>query len=161
MLPGSEHREGQKSIPKKSEIPAAKAPSDWQCLPTSSPPRPPLVTLHPLLLPLPPHLLLFSLWPASVVCLGWLIIRDTKILLSSFLSTEMSHFLARASVAGPLPGDTLLFIAPFPPQKRGAWEGIFREVYRHTHTHTHSHTLKLCSHTSTNPPTLSQKVTYT
>lgn len=28
----------------------------------------------------------------------------------------MSHFLARASVPGPQPGDTLLFTAPFPPQ---------------------------------------------
>lgn len=140
MLLGSEHREGQKSVPKTSQIPAAEALSDWQCLPPSCLlPQPPSLTPPLLLLPLPPHLLLFPLWPASVVCLGWLIIRDTKILLSPppFLSAEMSHFLARASVAGLPPGDTLLFIAPFPPQKRGAWEGVFRGVYTHTYTHMH------------------------
>lgn len=156
MQLGSEHGEGQKSVPKKSQIPTAEALSDWQSRPPSHPSSTTFPN-SPLLLPLPPHLLLIPLWPASVVCLGWLIIRDTKILLSPppFLSAEMSHFLARASVAGPLPGDTLLFIAPFPPQKKGAWEGVFRGVY--------THTLKLsaCIHTNTNPPTLPHKDTHT
>ena len=81
----------------------------------------------------------------------------------------MSHFLARASVAGPPPGDTLLFIAPFPPQKRGAWEGVFRGVYTHTETlsvhphkykstntftqrHTHTEKSQACSGTHTSWP---------
>ncbi len=139
MLLGSKHTEGHKSVPKKSQIPAAEALSHWQCLPLSPPPRT-TFPYSPLLL-LPPHLLLFPLWPASVVCLGWLIIRDTKILLSPppFLSTEMSHFLARASVAGPPPGDTLLFIARFHP-RRGESGKAFSEESTHTHTHIHPHT---------------------
>lgn len=105
---------------------------------------------------LPPHLLLFPLWPASVVCLGWLIIRDTKILLSPsppFPSTAMSHFLARASVAGPRPGDTLLFIARFHPRRGESGKAFsvesgkaFSESYTHTQTlsaHPHTYRIKL------------------
>lgn len=164
MLLGSEHTEGHKSVPKKTQIPAAEALSHWQCL-LPSPLPPTTFPYSPLLLPLPPHLLLFPLWPASVVCLGWLIIRDTKILLSllPFLSAEMSHFLARALVAGPQPGDTLLFIAHFHPRRGESGRRFHRSLHTHTHwnsqhasthiqihqhihTKTHAHTERKAKH---------------
>ena len=51
----------------------------------------------------------------------------------------MSHFLARASAAGPPPGDTLLFIARFHPT-RGESGKAFSEESTHSHTQTEVHT---------------------
>lgn len=133
MLLGLKHKEGHKSVPKKSQIPAAEPLSHFQCL---LPPSPPSLTCSP---PPPPT----SSPPPSLPSLAcqcglpWL--TDNKrhknplIPPPPFLSAEMSHFLARASVAGPLPGDTLLFIARFHP-RRGESGKAFSEKSTHTHT---------------------------
>lgn len=65
----------------------------------------------------------------------------------------MSHFLARASVAGPPPGDTLLFIARFHPRRGESGKAFSEES---------THTLKLaaCIHTHTNSATHPHKDTH-
>lgn len=116
----------------------------------SCPPWPPLVTL--LSLPLPPHLLLFPLWPASVVCLGWLIIRDTKILLSPLLFSPLKRV---TSLPGPWFLDSCqeipCYLLPCFHPRRGEPGKAFSEESTQKPS--------VCIHTNTNPPTVPQKDT--
>lgn len=98
--------------------------------PSKTPHLVPLTT--PNFPPLPPHLPLFPLWPASLVCLGWLIIRDTKILLyPPLFSLHWNESLPwQRSGLGTTARRYPAIYCPFPPHKRGVWEGI-------SDTHTH------------------------
>lgn len=116
--------------------------------PINPTPRPKhLVSLTtPNISPLPPHLPLFPLWPASLVCLGWLIIRDTKILLypPSFFSLHWNESLPwQRSGLWTTARRYPAIYCPFPPHKRGVWEGIFSHTHRHTHTECNPHKQKL------------------
>lgn len=82
-------KKGQKSFPKKPNA------SGWGPIRATVFSSPKNCLKH---LPIFSHFLPSPLWPASVVCLGWLIIRDKNPLIPSplFFSSKMSHFLARA-----------------------------------------------------------------
>lgn len=153
MLLGLKHKEGHKSVPKKSQIPAAEPLSHFQCL---LPPSPPSLTCSP---PPPPT----SSPPPSLPSLAcqcglpWL--TDNKRHKNPLIPPSFSlrwneslpcQGLGRWTTARRYPA----IYCPFPPQKRGVWEGIFREVY------THSHWNSQLASTLRNPPTHPHKDTH-
>lgn len=154
MLLGLKHKEGHKSVPKKSQIPAAEPLSHFQCL---LPPSPPSLTCSP---PPPPT----SSPPPSLPSLAcqcglpWL--TDNKRHKNPLIPPSFSlrwneslpcQGLGRWTTARRYPA----IYCPFPPQKRGVWEGIFREVYTHSHLK-----LSACIHIKKSTNTSTQRHTH-
>lgn len=116
----------------KHNVPACTLVQSSYKVTNRSPPPPLSKTPHlvplttPNFSPLPPHLPLFPLWPATLVCLGWLIIRDTKILLyPPLFSLHWNESLPwqRSGLWNAARRYPAIY-CPFPPHKRGVWEGI-------------------------------------